>query len=239
VVVRHRRLPVSRETVASEARPDHQRGASPPFDPLPFAAWVSVNCRNDAPFPAAQPTRRAKRIDCREKNPVRQLDTIAGTTLTCFPHRKGTKMPKTRIDLFMDKIRIDSTTNCWIWIGHVNKVSGYGQFWNGEKVVGAHVFSFVTFNHPLPAGLEPDHLCRVRRCVNPKHLEAVTRRENLLRGDTIPARKAAQTSCKNGHPLSGDNLYRAKNGTRQCRICKAALYRAWAAIHRPAKGRAA
>lgn len=132
-----------------------------------------------------------------------------------------------RTNLFLAKIEVDPERGCWLWIGHVNKVHGYGQFWDGKRVIGAHVFSFQRFNGPIPSGREPDHLCRVRRCVHPDHLEAVTRRINLLRGDTIPARKAAQTLCANGHPLSGPNLYRNKNGTRACRICKAALYRAW------------
>lgn len=138
----------------------------------------------------------------------------------------------TRLDRFWAKIKVDAKTGCWLWTGHVSKISGYGQFWDGIKVVGAHVFSFVTFKGPLPKGKEPDHLCRVRRCVNPAHLEAVTRRENLLRGDTIPARKAAQTHCEHGHPFKGKNLYRARNGTRQCRICRRDGYRKWVKANR-------
>lgn len=136
-------------------------------------------------------------------------------------------MAKTRLDRFWSKIKVDAKTGCWLWIGHINKITGYGQFWDGEKVVGAHQFSFSTFKGPLPPKHEPDHLCRTRRCGNPAHLEAVTRRINLLRGTTIPARKAAQTHCLHGHLLSGKNLYRVKNGTRQCRTCKRAKYRAW------------
>ncbi|MDE2103592.1 MAG: HNH endonuclease [Patescibacteria group bacterium] len=131
------------------------------------------------------------------------------------------------LDRFWSKISVDAKTGCWLWTGHVNKRWGYGQFWDGRRVVGAHSFSFAAFKGKPAAGIEPDHLCRIRRCVNPAHLEGVTRRVNLLRGDTIPARKAAQTMCGRGHPLAGANLIIAKNGTRQCRACKKATYRTW------------
>lgn len=123
-------------------------------------------------------------------------------------------------------------SGCWLWRGHVNKVSGYGQFWDGERVRGAHQVSYELFKGPIPKGHEPDHTCRVRRCVCPDHLEAVTHRVNLLRGVGFAAKRAAQTDCKDGHPLSGDNLYVAKNGTRQCRKCRALLYRRWVGQNR-------
>jgi hypothetical protein len=137
-----------------------------------------------------------------------------------------------RVDLFMAKVAIDPVTRCWIWTAHINKVTGYGQFWDGEKVVGAHVFSYVNFKGPLIDGLEPDHTCRVRKCVCPDHLEAVTRQVNLLRGDTIPARNAAKIRCDRGHELFGENLYQARNGSRQCRLCRAARYSEWASSNR-------
>lgn len=137
-------------------------------------------------------------------------------------------MTKTRIQRFLEKVRIDPVTKCWIWIGHVNKVSGYGQFWDGEKVVGAHVFSYEHHKSPLPDGLEPDHECRVRKCVCPDHLEAVTRRVNLLRGDTIPARNAAKTHCDQGHEFTETNTYLKKNGSRSCRQCRTLLNARWA-----------
>lgn len=133
-----------------------------------------------------------------------------------------------RHELFLAKVRVDPVTGCWLWIGHVNKVTGYGQFWDGERVVGAHVFSFRHHKGPLPEGNEPDHTCKVRKCVCPDHLEAVTHRVNLLRGDTIPAKNAAKTHCDQGHELSEANTYRAKNGSRQCRQCRAAYSIAWA-----------
>jgi hypothetical protein len=69
---------------------------------------------------------------------------------------------------------------CWLWTGSLNN-SGYGSLQVGDRALGAHVFAYQLMVGPIPKGLEPDHLCFVRRCVNPGHLEPVTRRENLRR----------------------------------------------------------
>ena len=75
---------------------------------------------------------------------------------------------------------------------------------------------------PIPRGLVLDHLCRVRNCVRPDHLEPVTRGENVLRGETIPAANRAKTACKDGHDFDEENTYIAPNGHRGCRKCRAA-----------------
>ena len=127
---------------------------------------------------------------------------------------------------FMAKVEKDPASKCWNWTGCVMP-GGYGQFRSDGEAI-AHRWSYKRFRGPIPDGMDIDHLCRNRRCVNPSHLEAVTRQENLLRGETIPAAKAAQTHCERGHPLSGDNLYiTPSTGTRGCRTCKAAHYRRW------------
>lgn len=108
---------------------------------------------------------------------------------------------------------------CWLWIGAIGK-GGYGNFWNGEHYVNAHLFAY-TLAHGELAGLEPDHLCRVRACVRESHMEAVTHRENLLRGDTIASRNSTKTECKHGHRYTPENTYLRPDGRgRGCVTCR-------------------
>ncbi|MFD7016051.1 HNH endonuclease signature motif containing protein [Streptomyces sp. NPDC059928] len=72
---------------------------------------------------------------------------------------------------------------------------------------------------PIPAGLHLDHLCRVRRCVNPAHLEAVTCAENLRRGTSFAAVNSAKTECVHGHPFDEENTYFSRR-QRDCRTCR-------------------
>lgn len=116
---------------------------------------------------------------------------------------------------------------CWEWHAARN-ASGYGEFmsrrWPGQSRL-AHRLLYELLVAPIPAGLDIDHLCRVRHCVRPDHLEPVTRRINLLRGETVTARNAAVTACPQGHDYDEANTYIAANGGRHCRKCKAASER--------------
>ena len=111
---------------------------------------------------------------------------------------------------------------CWRWKKQI-KDNGYGVLhWiiEGEKKkLHAHRFSYVLFKGEIPDELEIDHLCRNRWCVNPEHLEAVCREVNIRRGVSPAAKRAAQTLCKRGHSLSGDNLYR-RTKWRTCLTCQ-------------------
>lgn len=106
------------------------------------------------------------------------------------------------------------------WIFQGTKPNGYGQVWNGERVIGAHVAAYQLFKGPIPNGLEIDHLCRVPACINPEHLEAVTHTVNMQRGI-----RATKPHCAQGHLLSGHNMYRTANGHRHCRRCNADAHR--------------
>ena len=83
----------------------------------------------------------------------------------------------------------------------------------------AHRIAFELHKGIIPKGLTIDHLCRVLSCVNPSHLEVVSMKENVLRGNSPLAQKARQTHCLRGHVFSFDNIYRRSDGHRQCRAC--------------------
>lgn len=113
--------------------------------------------------------------------------------------------------------RVEHSGDCWLWTGAT--ANGYGRIRIGGRSVSTHRAAYELLIGPIPDGLQIDHLCRNKLCCNPAHLEPVTVRENLLRGDTFNARNAAKTVCHLGHPLSGDNLYIAV-GRRHCRTCR-------------------
>ncbi len=107
---------------------------------------------------------------------------------------------------------------CWLWTGKTNK-GGYGEIKVAGQRLRTHRWMYEIVKGPIPDGLQLDHLCRQRACCNPAHLEAVTHRENMMRGKTQTAQKAAQTHCIHGHPFDAANTQWRKNGTRSCRAC--------------------
>jgi len=133
-----------------------------------------------------------------------------------YAHAHAGQDPHLVLESFLARIVFDSETGCWLWHGQIGD-SGYGRF----RHTMAHRFSYEQFNGPIPEGYEPDHLCRVRRCVNPEHLEAVTHRENVLRGEAPPAERARWTVCPNGHPYDEANTLRIGQH-RSCRTCRRA-----------------
>lgn len=117
----------------------------------------------------------------------------------------------------MDKIIPEPNTGCWLWTAFCMD-NGYGQFTFGGKHYLAHRASYTHFNGVIPEEKQIDHICKVRCCVNPDHLEAVTCRENLLRGETVTAHHATKNACDNGHPYTAENT-RVWKGIRICRAC--------------------
>lgn len=121
------------------------------------------------------------------------------------------------ITRFLAKVDSSDKFGCWGWTA--GRRRGYGNFWISNKNIPAHRISYQIFCGTIPEGLHIDHLCRNKGCVNPAHLEAVTCRENILRGVGPSAKHAKKTHCNRGHPLKGDNLYRTPDGRRNCRTC--------------------
>lgn len=120
--------------------------------------------------------------------------------------------------------KVDKTDSCWVWKAALTQY-GYGIFRIGGRDgfnIGAHRYAYKEMFGSIPGGLDLDHLCRNRKCVNPAHLEPVTRQENVLRGVSPAARQAKQTHCIHGHELMGANLYLRNDGRRGCRTCRAA-----------------
>lgn len=118
--------------------------------------------------------------------------------------------------------RLIKDGDCWIWPG--GKVpSGYGRFSyrdSGKQIhTYVHRLAYEIFRGPIADDLEIDHLCRRRNCANPSHLEVVTHRENILRGETFAGRQSRQTHCKRGHKFDFKNTHITPEGERRCRKC--------------------
>ena len=122
-----------------------------------------------------------------------------------------------------------SPSGCWEWQGHRSR-TGYARTSVGSrKGVEAHRVVYERLRGQIPDGLVLDHLCRVRHCVNPDHLEPVTFAENVLRGEGISAINARKTHCKNGHEFTEANTHRLADGKRVCRACNREAQRRCAA----------
>jgi hypothetical protein len=132
------------------------------------------------------------------------------------------KSPFTLLERIEQKIMTEPNSGCWLWIGSVGS-HGYAQIGVESGTTIVHRILYEKAYGAIPKGLECDHLCRVRCCVNPDHIELVTRRENIKRGFSPCAKQMLQRHCKRGHPLFGDNLitYKTKYGiARRCKLCR-------------------
>lgn len=116
-------------------------------------------------------------------------------------------------------VRVEKGDGCWLW--HGTRCDGYGHFRGHGKSRGAHRIAYELLIGPVPEGLELDHLCRNRGCVNPAHLEPVTHEENWRRGQSFSAVNAQKTHCPHGHEYTPENTYRSASHprSRRCRQC--------------------
>jgi hypothetical protein len=132
-------------------------------------------------------------------------------------HTHGTTYKPTAEDVFWS--RVEKTDTCWLWRGYVQP-DGYPRFKFDGRPHNAHRLAYEWLVDPIPDGLQIDHLCRVKICVNPAHLQAVTSGENTRRVPGHPAvLNAAKTHCPAGHEYGLLNTY-FNAGRRHCRACR-------------------
>lgn len=124
---------------------------------------------------------------------------------------------------FWEKVVINQS-GCWEWQGYRNE-EGYGKLGVDSTVVRAHRWAYEHYKGSIPEQLQLDHLCRVRHCVNPDHLEPVTNQENVIRGEHPWVIIRRSGLCQRGHPQNEENTYYRKDrpGAKQCRICRREL----------------
>ncbi len=119
---------------------------------------------------------------------------------------------------FWPKVEAGDPDYCWEWLSGGDGY-GYGRFYDGERQVKAHRWAYEYLVGPIPEGMRIDHLCRNRGCVNPRHMEVVTHKENTLRGTAPTAINAHKSACLRGHPFDYANTWIAADGGRRCRAC--------------------
>lgn len=154
----------------------------------------------------------------------------------CWPKKQRGTDVSAALDRAIDRLIASVTldeTGCWL-AGRRLDPSGYKRSFVSQdhrpRNPFSHRLSYEYFRSPIPEGLTIDHLCRVRHCVNPWHLEPVTRGENVARGYGVSARVVREGICKAGHPFT--DVYVRPNGKRECRVCQRLRDRVWQAKKR-------
>lgn len=118
----------------------------------------------------------------------------------------------------------EPNSGCLIWLGANEGRYGIFTITSPRRTAGVHVIAYEQRFGPVPDGLVLDHKCRNTLCINPAHLEPVTQRINILRGEGEAAKNARKLTCLRGHPLIGEGSKvwtNAKTGQRSCLLCKA------------------
>lgn len=163
---------------------------------------------------------QSKKTHCPQGHPYDDRNTCHSggkrVCLQCGKDRRSARRPPTPTPLDIFTTRWEPDGDCWRWTGALQN-AGYGQY--GKPAVLAHRWSYELHVGPIPTDLVVDHLCRNRWCVNPEHLEVVTLAENIIRGESLPAKNKRKTHCPKGHPYDDENTHLTSQGWRICRAC--------------------
>lgn len=135
-------------------------------------------------------------------------------------------MSRPLLDIIMSRTSPEPNSGCWLWTGGVTD-RGYAQITRNRRSELVHRVIYELTYGPIPLNLQIDHLCRVRCCVNPQHLEAVTAKENINRSKLVgktgnkigPKHNFNKTHCPSGHEYNSANTI-MYNGYRYCRVCR-------------------
>jgi len=131
-------------------------------------------------------------------------------------------------DIILSRSIPEPNTGCWLWLTGLMP-AGYGCFRYQGKTLLAHRISYEVAKGPIPHGLQIDHICRVRCCVNPDHLRCVTIRENVLCGVGVAAQNLAKTHCVRGHEFTPENTFSTPSNPsgRRCKECNRINNQEW------------
>lgn len=134
---------------------------------------------------------------------------------------RGRSTPEAVEERFWSKVDVRNPFVCWPWLGSLGH-NGYARFSLHGKTVRAHRYMYELMVGTIEPNMTIDHVaargCTLRHCVNPYHLEQVTMKENVLRGDTITAHNKTKTECISGHSFEFWG-YIDYTGARQCKLC--------------------
>lgn len=176
------------------------------------------------PFPKGGTVSAATRAKLSMAGRGRTLSAESRNKISAAAKLREASKPKTsdadNFERFLSKIHV-SPTGCWLWTDHL-LWNGYAEFYVDGRQVRAHRYAYEYLIGPIPLGLEPDHVCRVRHCVNPLDIELVDKATNIRRGFSPPALNARKTHCPQGHPYGAPG----KDGKRVCKVCARARQRA-------------